>query len=238
MDIKLACPSCQQHIALDESMRGRSVPCPACGVNMRVPESADSAGPEIVLRDGQPVRQGLRMAILGALIGALLVSNAFTFFLWRQAHGTIRPPAKSPVPQKSVSNPAPIGDPTNALWTAVQRNDANTLRQVLDQHPELVNAPSSLKAKHQAVAQGRLQLVEAFLERKGDANSPDSTGQTLMFNAVFKGNSTMAKLLLKYGAGIHCTRTNSGVAQTLIQAARENNNLSMVDFLRAHGATE
>ncbi len=44
-EIKFACPHCDQHIACDESLGGRSLQCPACLGVMRIPPVASVATP-------------------------------------------------------------------------------------------------------------------------------------------------------------------------------------------------
>jgi hypothetical protein len=39
-DLKFSCPSCAQHIQIDESYAGQKIPCPSCAALVRVPTDA------------------------------------------------------------------------------------------------------------------------------------------------------------------------------------------------------
>lgn len=40
-DLKFACPHCEQHIQCEDSLAGKSIPCPACGLTVVVPDLPD-----------------------------------------------------------------------------------------------------------------------------------------------------------------------------------------------------
>jgi len=40
-DLKFACPHCEQHIQCEDSISGQTIPCPACGKPVVVPDTPD-----------------------------------------------------------------------------------------------------------------------------------------------------------------------------------------------------
>src|SRR4051812_6274949 len=43
MDIKMTCPSCNQHISAEPAMRGKVIRCPSCDASVKVPEKSQIA---------------------------------------------------------------------------------------------------------------------------------------------------------------------------------------------------
>jgi hypothetical protein len=79
MDIKFICPSCNQHIAVDASMRGRSIKCPACSQSLKIPATSGT---------GSRFAGGSRKKIvLGIVIATFVISAgiaAYIFWLHQQ----------------------------------------------------------------------------------------------------------------------------------------------------------
>src|SRR4051812_27725246 len=78
MEIKIICtnPDCQQHIALDASLRGTSQKCHACGATFRVPSGAASAPP-------QSVPWINTKAVLWSIVGLIVIGAISGIVLWK-----------------------------------------------------------------------------------------------------------------------------------------------------------
>jgi hypothetical protein len=76
MEIKIACPTCQQHIAIDESWRGRSMECPSCHSSFGVPETSRSQRKNAARKPA---------IIIRGVIGLLILTSAMAIFVWRRS---------------------------------------------------------------------------------------------------------------------------------------------------------
>jgi hypothetical protein len=232
MEIKIECPSCGQRIAVDDSWRGRSMPCPACKLNLRVPEAA------------RPKRKIAisPAAIMWIILGLLILSNALTvFFWWRTAHSPPAPFATRTILGKPVVAPAPAPPDGNAPQIAA-RNDKNLprLKQMLDDHPEILThryGPAGNALLYVAANWGSVATVKELLDRKPQVNAQNKRGQTALFICISSGKGTqeIASALISAGADVNLP---DSTGKSPLKLATEKNRQDMIDLLKQHGAKE
>jgi hypothetical protein len=241
MEIKISCPSCAQHIAIDEAWRGRSMQCPACNFNFRVPESAKPKS-KITFNT---------TAIVWSIIGLLILTNALEVFFWRRAAQRLPSPVRkialrsaastNAAPSASNSSPSSAADvPIRDAHNAVVKDNLPLLKQLLDVHPEILNqrmfaARNTLLIS--AASWGTTNTLEELLKRNADVNARSASGQTALFACVISthGTKEIAAMLLDHGANFTIT-DNKG--ETPLQRAVEKNRQDMIDLLKQHGAKE
>jgi len=235
MEIKIECPNCRQHLAIDESWRGRSMECPACRSGFRVPESSKTPSKG---------RAGKNIYIWG-IVGLLVLTNALTIFFWKN-QGQKPTPAVRKVAKRivaaSTSSPQPSSDIATAMQsarTAVTKDNLPLLKQLLDAHPEIVsqrygNASNALLIS--AALWGREDIAVELLNRKADVNIRNSDGRTPLYVCIEHGGTKeMAVMLLDHGADFTIADKNGTTPLKLaIQKARQD----MVDLLQQRGAKE
>jgi hypothetical protein len=237
MEIKIECPNCQQHLAIDESWRGRSMECPACRSSFRVPETSKTRA-----KSGA----GKNIYILWGIIGLLVLTNALAIFFWK--HSAQKPPpyavrkvAKQIV--TSITSSPQLSPEINAVMqsadTALSKGDLPLLKQLLDAHPEIVNqsyGKGSYRLLETAAWFGKADAVEELLNRKADVNSRNQNGRTPLYQCIAnKGTKEIAQMLLDHGADSTIPDKNG---KTLLKLATEKNRQDMVDLLQQHGAKE
>src|SRR4051812_23377975 len=76
MEVKIICtnPVCQQHIALDDSYRGRSVQCPTCNTTMRVPGTPPKGSP--APRGSSSINLKKYLPVWGSITAVVLIAGA------------------------------------------------------------------------------------------------------------------------------------------------------------------
>jgi len=200
MEIKIECPTCDQHIALDDSMRGSSLDCPSCGATLRVPEASKTRPKS---RTFSNIHKN--PYVLWSIIALLIVTNVLAVSYWRLDERKLsRPvdrgdltagrgvapagrgvfnPGRGTTPfvrgaigvrptivPTTPAAPAQAVSPANAAWFALRNNNLPQLQQALDAHPEILN-------QHYGPSQTTLLISAAFL---GNA---DALGDLLKRNA-------------------------------------------------------
>jgi len=241
MEIKIECPTCQQHLAIDESWRGRSMECPACRSSFRVPEASKTRA-----KSGT----GKNIYILWGIIGLLALTNALTIFFWK--HGAQKPPpyavrnaARRIVAPttSSVTFSPQLSPEINAVMqsadTAISKDDLPLLKQLLDAHPEIVNqsyGKGSYRLLEVAAWFGKADAVEELLNRKADVNARNQIGRTALYNCIAnRGTKDIAQMLLDHGADFTIAGNNG---KTPLALAIEKNRQDIVDLLQQRGAKE
>jgi ankyrin repeat protein len=128
----------------------------------------------------------------------------------------------------------------NMSWLIAQASataDLESVRQLLDQTPELVHSYSAdgWTYLHRAAQFGRTDIAELLLRYGADVNARAHNGlaNTPVLCAVIGQHSDMVKLLLTRGADI--TLPN-GAGSTSLHKAAINGDCSMMRLLLAHGA--
>ncbi|MGA2601657.1 MAG: ankyrin repeat domain-containing protein, partial [Bryobacteraceae bacterium] len=99
------------------------------------------------------------------------------------------------------------------LLIAVRTGDLETINAVLDQRPELVNAPTDLdehllrpsdalamRLIHLAVAENQVEALRLLIERGADLNVRNAGGRLPLHDCFELGRDKFAELLLAAGA--------------------------------------
>ena len=94
--------------------------------------------------------------------------------------------------------------------------------------------PSDYERFITAISTGKIEVVQAEIDKGSDINAQDKDGKTPLWHAAHKGSpSPIVELLLDHGAQIEA-RDNTGV--TALMAAVDTNQLAVVKLLLDRGA--
>ena len=105
-----------------------------------------------------------------------------------------------------------LNDFGQVLINAVHAGDLETIRQLLDDHPELVNAstdvhlrvrPSdalTMRLLHLAIAEAKIDVLQLLIERGANLNVRNGDGRLPLHDCFELGQDDFAKVLLDAGA--------------------------------------
>jgi ankyrin repeat protein len=95
----------------------------------------------------------------------------------------------------------------------VEEGDLERLKELLTEHPELINAPRARTTKpshndgftplHHAAERGHEKIVAYLIEKKANVNANGGGGWTPLHLAAEKGQLAIVKLLVKAGAKVN-----------------------------------
>jgi len=235
MEIKIECPTCQQHLAIDESWRGRLMECPACHSSFRVPEISKTQSKNAARKPAY---------IICGIISLFILTMALAvFFFWK--HDAHKPPphaarkaARRIATPKSQPSPE-IAGLMQSADDAISKDDLPLLKQLLDAHPEIINQ-SYGGGRHTllfaAAWGGNADAVEELLSRKANVNARNKLGRTPLFGCINnKGTKEIAQMLLDHGADFTIANNNG---KTPLKVAIEKNRQDIADLLRQKGAKQ
>jgi len=144
----------------------------------------------------------------------LLVARSYSFASWRRL--------KSYVDS--------LHDFGQQLINAVHLGDLETMKKVLDSHPELVNAGTDLprherpsdaltmRLIHLAIAEGKVEVVRLLIERGADLSARNDEGRTPLHDCFELNHDDFAKILLDAGAELDvCAAAAYGMHHQLQQ---------------------
>ena len=229
MEIKIECPTCRQHIAIDESWRGRLLDCPACSSSLRVPEASKPRSKNM---------SGKNIYVLWGVIGLLVLAGALAVFFWKN-HGQKAPPVAHRGARRTVALSTQPALGGNAPWIAARSGNLPRLKQILDEHPEVLNQHYGGGRTTMLIAaanRGRANTMEELLNRNADVNARTLHGETALYDCINgKGTKEMAEMLLDHKADFTIA-DNDG--KTPLKLAIEKNRQDMVELLQQHGAKE
>ncbi len=126
----------------------------------------------------------------------LLVARSYGFPSWR----------------KLKSHVDALHDFSQQLINAVHAGDLDTIRKVLDSHPELVNAGADLprldrpsdtvamRLIHLAIAEAKVDVLRLLIERGADLNARNADGRLPLHDCFELNHDDFAKILLDAGA--------------------------------------
>jgi len=126
----------------------------------------------------------------------LLVARSYGFPSWRKLKSYVEA----------------LNDFGQQLIDAVHVGDLETIRQVLDGHPELVNAGTdlsrherssdtlSMRLIHLAIAEGKSDVLRLLIERGADLNARNADGRLPLHDCFELNHDDFAKILLDAGA--------------------------------------
>ncbi|MBI4027589.1 MAG: ankyrin repeat domain-containing protein [Verrucomicrobia bacterium] len=123
-----------------------------------------------------------------------------------------------------------------AIRGAIRNGDVATVKKLVENNPELVNAYDGSPAQtplHTAASHGHLQIVELLLAKGAQVNAKDEYGATSLHNAARSRHKDIVELLLSKGAEV-----NKGdfFNHTPLYRAAENGNQNVVKLLLQKGA--
>jgi hypothetical protein len=178
--------------------------------------------------------------ILWALVAALVVTNVITVIaLAWQGSQNHQMRQRLPVASKVVpAIPAAKRAEARQVHEAVQKDQVERLKELLDEHPDLLHArpyPSGSTPLHAAAFYGRDAAVNELLARKAAVNAQNVSGLTPLHDCVHRGTVESAALLLDH-QGDPSIRNNAG--QTPLAYALEKNRPDMVELLQQRGVKE
>jgi len=184
-----------------------------------------------------PVTTSLRLALAGSLSLVLLLSAASTLAVG--ALPDLVNEGQRETALELISGGADVNelsvDGTTALHWAVYRKDLELVQMLLAEgaNPNIRNdygaTPMSVASEH-----GIHSIMQALLDAGGDAESPNSEGQTLLMAVARTGNTDTASLLLGKGANVNAKENWGG--QTALMWASSQQQPAMVKLLIEHGA--
>ena len=121
----------------------------------------------------------------------------------------------------------------SSIWTAARKGDAQTVQDLLQQSPELLEAkaPTSLTPLHEAARAGRLQVVQLLLKKGAALDVQALGGVTPLYFASYGGHTPVVKALLDAGA-----KLNERSAWDPLRAAASRGHVATIKLLLERGA--
>lgn len=130
-----------------------------------------------------------------------------------------------------------LGAPLAAgeIHQAAETGDLATLQALLENDPDLVNAPDTARSLplHLATIRGHLEAVKLLIESGAEVSAGDRENTTPLVCAAIGGHQEIVEYLVNQGAAI--TETDD-FGQTALLAASGAGNIELVDYLLANGA--
>jgi ankyrin repeat protein len=126
----------------------------------------------------------------------LLVARSYGFPSWRKLKSYVEL----------------LNDFGQELINAVRAGDLQTIRKLLDDHPELVNAstdvhlrvrPSdalTMRLVHLAIAEAKIDVLQLLIQHGADLNARNADGRLPLHDCFELGRDDFAKVLLDAGA--------------------------------------
>lgn len=133
-------------------------------------------------------------------------------------------------------------DLLNDLFNAINAGDLNTVRYIIDNHPEYLeitdledNTPLYL-----AILSNNQNIIAYLLEKGADVTIKDAAGNTPLHYAVMELNFEAVKCLIDLGADVNVkTDGNDSPLHLAVDLLHQNHNpntMKIIQFLVKHGA--
>ena len=119
--------------------------------------------------------------------------------------------------------------PSDAVYSAVSRNDPEALKNILMSGTVNINQlnSSGVTALHEAAFEGKLKCVEALVQCGADVNSLDREGWTPLHAAVCGGKRKCAASLVARGANMRA-RNNDGLTPFAIAMQQRDSEMMKI----------
>jgi hypothetical protein len=178
--------------------------------------------------------------ILGIMVVLLCGTNVITIglFVWQRLQN-------QKLRQQLATRPETVREPVvvapisaTTVCNAARDGDLPRLIELLDSHPELLNAPAGpghATPLHHAVYFCRPAIVEELVRRKANVNALNGNKASPLHDCASKGTMEMAVLLLEHGADV-TIRNHKG--QTPLAMCIERDRPEIAEVLRKYGAKE
>ncbi|MGA9978702.1 MAG: ankyrin repeat domain-containing protein [Candidatus Sulfotelmatobacter sp.] len=150
-----------------------------------------SRDPHVPSQTRADVRTEVRLAE-----AQLLVARSYGFASWRRLKSFVDA----------------LHDFGRQLINAVHAGDLETMRKILDRHPDLVNAGADLprldrpsdtvamRLIHLAIAEAKVDVLRLLIERGADLNARNADGRLPLHDCFELNHDDFAKILLEAGA--------------------------------------
>ncbi len=130
---------------------------------------------------------------------------------------------------------AGVSKTTNAPMTDAEEQEIRRIQALVKDSPDLINAPGQNGTfMHQAVRDGRLNMVRFLLESGAEVDPRDNGGMTPLHMAALYGHKAIAELLLEHHATVNAQTKEWN--KTPLHLATEKRYKTVVDALVNHGA--
>src|SRR5687768_13706806 len=129
------------------------------------------------------------------------------------------------------ARPSDENQPATVFYRALLYRNLEVVKNVLDRHPELANAP--MRGTHPlaiAVESTNLELVRTLIEKGANVNAKAADGWSVLFYAVQHNSLEIAKYLIIKGADPRAMEVPDG--ETLLWGAPSK---EMAEFLISRG---
>ena len=91
------------------------------------------------------------------------------------------------------------------IHDVAQQGDIDRVKELIEENPELVNAPddASQTPLHLAIAGGQTEIAEFLITKGADVNASNVVNQSIMLYAAYFGNAEIAEMLIAQGAQLN-----------------------------------
>lgn len=162
------------------------------------------------------MKSKLKPLLIVLLVLVFVDMGLLGFFLWwrgQQKTGQGQIAGQSPAALSDTEMPSRLLTPMEEVHAAARNGDVTALRELLDAHPELLNANTHNRfgstALHFAAYFKQREIVAELLKRGADVNAVNNEGTTPLHDAIASGHEGIVRLLLEGGANVSL-RNGSG----------------------------
>jgi uncharacterized protein len=180
----------------------------------------------------------VKKIVLGITICCVIVGGVMAVHAMRKPHRRAKAADGPPAQKLKTIADRPLGWTGDALFTAAYNGDLASLKQVIDQHPDLVSEHvggyGGATPLHVAAGRGHADCVEELLRHNADVNARTWDGRTPLYDCINgAGVLEIGAMLLDHNASATIAN-NAG--KTPLQLANDKNRSDLIKLLRDHGA--
>ena len=118
------------------------------------------------------------------------------------------------------------------LNEAIQKGDLDDIKSTVSEDKAKINArdESGNTILHNAVREGKIEIVKYLLSQDADVNIKNSSGETSLQIAIYANNEELIHYLVSNGADVNF---KNNADQNALDLAKERNNQEIVVFLES-----